>query len=441
LSKIAYLFAEANRPLYRSSGHSVHIREVCRALSGADQDVLVLAALRGGDVGPGGPRVRELAPAVTSFLSRRPRGRNAGRPQAPAVGDDARPTFKPSALARDLIRVVWSKAWGVYFYRRARQELSRDRPGFLYERYVRGASAGARLAHELDLPFIVEVNTSFTFQGEWWHEHSPLMVWFVRRGERRLTAAADRVIVVSTRLREYFLSEGVPEEKLVVMFNGADVDRFQPDPLGAAAIRAKHHFSDRLVIGFAGSLKPWHGIDVLIRSLRRILRDLPESRLVIVGDGPLRASLELLARNEGVSESMVFTGAVPHAEVPAYISAMDIAVCPSPRLPNVHLSPIKLFEYMAAARPVVAAEYSDIPTIVEDHKNGILVKPGDESELARAVLELAADPDLRTRLGAEARKTVQESYTWQRNAEKILALFNEIQSQGDTGRSHENQGH
>jgi glycosyltransferase involved in cell wall biosynthesis len=436
MSKIAYLFAEVNRPLYRSSGHSIHIREVCRALSAIGQDVFVLAALRGHEGSPNGVRVREIAPRVASLLGRRPRVRGAGRPgsravdAAPKVGaaDAMPPSLKPSALAHDLIRVVWSKAWDAYFYRRARKELSRERPDFLYERYVRGASAGARLARTLHLPFIVEMNTSFTFPGEWWYHHSPLLPWFVKREERRLTETADRVIVVSTHLRDYLVSEGVPEEKLVVMFNGADVERFRPDAGAAAQIRAKHGLEDRLVIGFSGSLKPWHGVDVLIRSFRRTLADIPEGRLVIVGDGPLRASLELIARNEGVSDGIVFTGSVAHDDVPAYIAAMDIAVCPAPRLPNVHLSPIKLFEYMAAERPVIAAGYSDIPKVVDDHRNGVLVQPGNEAELARAILELGADAHLRSRLGREARRTVEESYTWHRNADRIVALFNEIRS-------------
>ena len=428
IAKIAYLFAASKGLLHRPTGHSIHIRELCRALEETGQEVYILAASNGNGSSADGAPVREVAPGIASYLNRRSSRSTRHRPRFPdpEARRSGHTSMAPRQVARDLARVAWWKGWDTYFHWRVRQELSHERPDFLYERYVRGTSTGMRLARELHVPFIVEMNTSFTFPSEWWEHHSPITPWVVARTERRIARSADRVIVVSTHLRDYLLATGVPEEKLVLMFNGADSRRFRPMIEEAAGIRAEYGLRDKQVIGFVGSLKPWHGVDGLIRSFRQCVRDRSNLRLVIVGDGPLRDSLELLVRESGLSESVVFTGSVPHEDVPAYVSSLDIAVCPAPREPSYHLSPIKLFEYMAAARPVIAAKFSDVPAVVRDHENGILVEPGNDAELARAMLELADDPDLRGRLGQEARRDVERSYSWQRNAERVLELYRDV---------------
>jgi glycosyltransferase involved in cell wall biosynthesis len=372
---------------------------------------------------------------IASFLNRRTSSSGRREPSfASAEQRKGVPTCtRPRQVARDLARLAWWKCWNAYFYRRARQELLRERPDFLYERYVRGASSGIRLARELDVPLIVEMNTSFTFPGEWWERHSPLTPWAVRRAEERLTSAADRVIVVSSNLRDYLVAAGVSDEKVVVMFNGTDSRRFRPDVAGTRQLRARYGLQKSCVIGFIGSLKPWHGVDVLIKGFKRCYEGHPDLRLLIVGDGPLRGALEGLTRDLGIAESVVFTGAVPYEEVPIHVASLDIAVCPAPGNPNHHLSPIKLFEYMAAARPTIAARFSDIPKIIRDHETGILVEPGDEADLGQAVAELIGDQKLASRIGREARRDVEESFSWRRNAERVLELYREVERTNAVG--------
>jgi glycosyltransferase involved in cell wall biosynthesis len=436
LGKIAYVFAELDRPVYGPSGHSIHIHELCQALRDSGANVVIIAASAGAH-GLDAIRVCELAPRLVSLRRRVSRSNT----DAPTDLPDGQATPSRTASAspmrfwRDAARVATWRSWDSYFYRKARQAVLRERPDFLYERYVRGISVGARLAHEFDLPFILEMNTSFTFPIEWWDEHSALLPWAVARVERYNTTAADKVVVVSSHLRDYLRDRGVPPDKLVLTFNAADVRRFPSARSDVEEIRARQNLRGALVVGFVGSLKRWHGVDVLVSAFPQCLAERPDMRLLIVGDGPLRHHLEALAKREGVMEHVTFTGNVAHAEIPAYISAMDIAVCPAPAIPGHHLSPLKLFEYMAAARPIVAARFSDVPSIVQDAQNGILVAPGNTGELAAAILQLARDPDLRKRLGDAARRTVNEGQTWAHNAEKVVALFEEIARTKAAGRS------
>jgi len=416
--------------VYGASGHSIHIQELCRAFAKGGDEVFILASRKGDEEKYVHPTpVCELGPRV-SLLPTRARmfnAQSAGSPDEPATPPST--SLSPLRLARDTARLAKWSAWDAYFYRRARKVIALERPDFLYERYVRGASAGARLAAEFHLPFILEMNTSFTFPLEWWDDHSPLVPWAVARTERRNTTAADRVVVVSSHLRDYLRGTGVPDEKLELMFNAADIDRFRTNASQAHEIRERYGLGERtIVVGFVGSLKPWHGVDVLLKSFHESLKEHPGLRLLIVGDGPMRHFLESFTRSALATDCVTFTGPVAHAQTPAYIAAMDIAVAPAPPSPSNHLSPLKLFEYMASSRPIIAAAYSDIPKIVQHRENGILVDPGSVDQIAAAILELARDVDFRHRLGRSAQQTVRHSYTWQQNAERILALFSDIEA-------------
>jgi glycosyltransferase involved in cell wall biosynthesis len=98
---------------------------------------------------------------------------------------------------------------------------------------------------------------------------------------------------------------------------------------------------------------------------------------------------------------------------------MDVAVAPYPRLADFHFSPLKLFEYMAVGKPLVASRYPDIASVVEDGAAGLLIEPGDVRELSAAIQRLLRDPELAARLGARARRTVAAAHTWRRNAEAV----------------------
>jgi glycosyltransferase involved in cell wall biosynthesis len=406
--KIAYLFCERDVPVLSSRGSCVHVREMCDAFGELGHDVTLLAGMAGeGSPQPLRWRLHELAPRGDPL----PR---AGGNDGPAV--TARPSWSPRAVAADIARIPWWRAWSEYFARRARPLLEAERPDVIYERYVPGSLAGAQLARRLRVPLIVEMNASSTFPAEWWGTHSPLYPLAVRRRERALAERAAHVVVVSSRLRDHLRGLGIPAQKLSVLFNGVNAERFRPDPEAATRVRGRHGLeAGQPVVGFIGSLRPWHGVDLLLEAAA----ETPGPRLLIVGDGPQRPALEAAAAERGLAERAVFTGPVPRDQVPAHIAAMDVAVAPYPRLADFHFSPLKLFEYMAVGKPLVASRYPDIASVVEDGAAGLLIEPGDVRELSAAIQRLLRDPELAARLGARARRTVAAAHTWRRNAEAV----------------------
>jgi glycosyltransferase involved in cell wall biosynthesis len=388
---------------------------MCDAFSALGHDVTVYAGVAGHASRAPPWRVRALAPR-RGAMPRRGHGDGPASDREP-LG----PTWSASAVATDAARLAWWPAWTGYFYRRAVPLLESERPDMIYERYVVGSLAGRRLARKLNVPLIVEMNASFTFPTEWWGHHSVIYPWAVRRHEGALGAHASHIVVVSSALRQHLRALGVADTKISVLFNGVDVDRFRPDPDAGAQVRARHGLEpDHQVVGFIGSLRPWHGVELLLSGARRLLSAAPRLRLLIVGDGPVRGTLEASAKEKGLGDRVVFTGSVAREEAPAHVAAMDITVAPYPRLPDFHFSPLKLFEYMAVGKPVVASRYPDISTVIEHGRNGMLVEPGNVDELSNAILELIGDRGLATRLGSAARRHVAGAHTWRRNAEVVL---------------------
>jgi glycosyltransferase involved in cell wall biosynthesis len=180
-----------------------------------------------------------------------------------------------------------------------------------------------------------------------------------------------------------------------VIPNGVDAAAFVA--ADGREIRMRYGLGDATIVGFTGSLKAWHGVNVLLKALFYVPQQV---RVLIVGDGPERHRLERIAAAPGLNGRVVFTGAVPHSMVPDHVSAMDIAVAPYIFQEGFYFSPLKVGEYLAAGRAVVASAEGDFPLVVGDA--GILVPPGDVAALSKALRRLSAEPELRRGLAEAA---------------------------------------
>jgi glycosyltransferase involved in cell wall biosynthesis len=222
-------------------------------------------------------------------------------------------------------------------------------------------------------------------------------------------------LAVSTPLAR--LIEALAGVGATVLPNGADPVRFDPSTARAATVRAQYGLDDHLVVGWTGVLREWHGLELLLDALARV----PGARLLIVGDGPARAAVQAHAARLGMSERVVVTGRVAHDSVPDYVAAMDVAVVAHDRTGVA--SPMKLLEYMAMAKPVVAPRLDNVRDVVDHDRTGLLFTPGDVNALAAALQRLAADAPLRARLGRSARESIETARNWRRNAEQVLELL------------------
>ena len=289
---------------------------------------------------------------------------------------------------------------------------------FIYQRYNRFNWTGVVLSLASGLPLALEFNGSEVWVSENWDPVG--LLWLLRRFERLSLKAADQIFVVSEVERTNLIGAGIEPNRIAVNPNGVDVERFSPG-CGGDKLRAEAGVSDRIVVGFVGTFGPWHGAPVLAEAALRVSES-AQCHFLFVGDGDQRSKAEEIV-NSANNVSATFVGRISHADVPMYLDACDIVAAPNvPAGDGTQFfgSPTKLFEYMSMARPVVASRLGQIADVIEDGSNGVLVEAGDAPSLARAIERLAADRELRARLGAAARQLMIERYTWRHNAARVF---------------------
>jgi len=249
-----------------------------------------------------------------------------------------------------------------------------------------------------------------------WRNDLPLVSW-PNRGSR--VARADLVIAVSETLASHLTETGVNSTHVQVLPNGVDARWLMAD--GGLGARKHTDLENCFVIGFVGSFKPWHGADFLLAAFEDFHRIEPSSHLLLIEDGPLKSNLQDRARQAGLEKAVTFTGVVAHEDIPRYLATMGVAVAPYPAIGNFYYSPLKLFEYMAAARAVVASRTGQVAQVINHWVSGLLYEAGDRPGLVNCLYRLAENPTFREELGnARSASHASQAFTWERNAARVV---------------------
>jgi glycosyltransferase involved in cell wall biosynthesis len=292
----------------------------------------------------------------------------------------------------------------------------------VYERLFSSRSAVSRCAEAYRVPFIVESNAPVEERKTYWG--SPLL-HFVDQVERGILQRADVVTVVSTPLKRYYEKKGVAAHKIVVLPNGVNEELFSPAKV-SGDIRRELGIEDRIVVGFVGNIRPYHGVELLLPLAQHLQSIGDQLHFLIVDGGQGRHDLEAMMVRENLAHLFSFVGPVHHEEVPDYIAAMDI--CLLPRF-MWYGSPIKIFEYGAMGKTIVAPDLENIREVLSHGETAYLFEPGSIPALTQAIRELALDPQLRSRLGCAVRDHILANHTWTKNAERIMSIYQAIISQ------------
>lgn len=430
---IAYISADFGVPIFGYKGASVHVREMVTALRQAGHAIWVISpamTMPEGERGKFGEWVKHGSDAafsavakdlkpVTFFPVPPPQERHCQLYKA--LDDLDKFLGKKTRLAPELRNL----SYNLTLYERARDYLLLGNVDLIYERYALFSCAGLRLARELGVPHILEVNAPLAYEQE--KMRGLEIKELARETERRIFCETDQVIAVSGRLLEYVASCGVPESRIHVLPNAVDPQRFAPlRRRHGRTVREQYQLENKRVIGFVGSLKPWHGTETLIEAFRRLHTTAANTHLLIVGDGPGREELEKYAHAHGLNGAVTFTGNVSYDDIPQYLAAIDIAVAPYGPNENFYYSPIKIFEYMAMGKPVVAGSIGQVEEVIAHGETGLLFAPGNLGQLVAGLATLAEDAELCRYLGERARTWVLQERTWENNARQVIAIANEL---------------
>jgi phosphatidyl-myo-inositol dimannoside synthase len=282
-------------------------------------------------------------------------------------------------------------------------------------------------------PLAREAGVSRVIASTHGHEVGWSMLPLARTALRRIGNDADVVTFISNYTRTRFASAFGPRAALEHLAPGVDTDRFEPDTVARAEMRARYGLGDRPVVVCVSRLVPRKGQDMLIRALPAIRDRVRGTALVIVGGGPHRDALRRLAHEFGVADHVVFTDGVPSDELPAHHAMADVFAMPC-RTRGAGLDVeglgIVYLEASATGVPVVAGRSGGAPESVRDGETGLVVDGWDVGAVTAAVGDLLADPDRAAAMGAAGRQWVVDEWQWKYKAQRLSELIGASEATG-----------
>lgn len=254
------------------------------------------------------------------------------------------------------------------------------------------------------------------------------VIWHVRVIEsegaydRFLVSLCTKLIVVSRAVRKRFnwLLKKYPE-KVVVIYNGVDMQAFNPG-ISCDDIRAEFNLpADVPVAGIVGNLLPWKGQECFVRAAKEVIRVIPGARFLVVGDGECRDNLERLTGETGLKGKVIFTGR--RSDIPRLMAAMDI-VAHSSITPEPFARVI--IEGMAMEKPVVAMNEGGVPEVIEDGVSGVLIPPKNPSLMARVIIDLFNNGEKAREIGLTARRRIEEKFSIEKNVQATEGVYLQV---------------
>lgn len=361
--------------------------------------------------------------------------RSLGHEVQPLImgGTEPRPAQEapsPSLLKRIAKRLIPTRRWEALkdqrlmrFDQQAQKTLSEAiadfKPDFIYERANYMQVSGVRAAQAAQVVHLLEMNSPYTQEKKELDGDSTLIPQ-AEDLEHEQLKLSHQVICVSSSLRNYFLEKHrIPPSKFSILPNAIDPAKLKLDPEARNQVIDQFHLAGKTVIGWVGSIQPWHGIATMIKAFSALpLTERDLAKLLIVGSGESIAEMKALAAASPGGENIVFTGYIPHEAVFAHIDAMDICLLPNTKW---YCSPIKIFEYGAMGKAIIASHHAAVLDVMEPDLDGLIIPPSVEA-LTDALRKLLPKPALRQRYATHFQEKVLSEHTWKANAEQAIAL-------------------
>ena len=359
--RMAYLCPDRGIPVLGTKGASVHVRAITEALQRRGHEVIIVAARLGaGNPPPAVSQVTELSPAANE------------------------------ATMEGILRAF--------------------APDVVIERYSLESGPARRATLRLGIAHVLEVNAPIVLEASRYRGLGDVPAALER--ERWSFGTADAIAAVSSQLVDYVRSVS-PHSHVERIPNGVDADALGTGPIMDLGLPA-----GAVAIGFAGSMKPWHGVHELLNAFAAVADD--NWHLVMAGAGPEEGALMARVGDEGALRGRVhLLGALAHENIGPLLRALDVGVAPYVPSTDFYFSPLKVLEYLAAGLPVVFPDLGDLLEVVGG--GGLSYAADDSGALAGALAHLVDDDALRRRLARPAKRKALR-WSWAETARRIEAL-------------------
>lgn len=338
----------------------------------------------------------------------------------------------PSKMKTALKNLVPSKVWEslkdinlLRFDKKAQnlleEKIQKFQPDLIFERANYIQLSGLNAAKKFKVPHFYEFNSPFIFQRKLLQGEA-FTISKAEKIEKEQLAETNCSFVVSTTLKKYFVETyGIDENKMKTLPNAIDPSKINlSNAKKLQSLKEKYGIKKaETVIGFVGSIFPWHGVDILIDAFSEVIKKKENLKLLIVGTGEILSDLKDQVNKNGFLDQVIFTGKVPHEEVFPLIELMDITVMPKS---NWYGSPVKLFEYGALQKPIITTDNGPINDIMENGKDGLLIEDNAKS-LEAAIEKSLVEPFESQQMAKHFYQRILDNYTWEKNAEKVIDRY------------------
>lgn len=242
--------------------------------------------------------------------------------------------------------------------------------------------------------------------------------------ERRAVRQTTRIIVVVEEQKERLVQEGVSAEKITIVSNTVDLERFRATEKNQ---RVRKQMNEDFILSYAGGIDENRGLETLIKGFSIANKQLASTKLVIIGDGRSRPRLEKLAADYGLEESVVFPGWIDFDQLPGWIAASDVCLIPQPANGHANTTiPHKIFQYMALGKPIITSDAKPLARIVTECQCGEYFRSDSPEDLAQVIIRMYHSAE---QYGENGKKWVNKKYNWQITSKALLEVYNSLNRQ------------
>lgn len=294
---------------------------------------------------------------------------------------------------------------------------------------------GAKIKKLLKKPLIFDMRENYPDMV--WYSRSDrpfyliFLVLFLKFAERWGCRKADNILVVVEESKERLVNLGADGKKITTIMNSEIPENYSKDKIdNDLEKRLNNKFSDDILISYIGNLGPHRGLKTAIEAMEIVVKKMPNVKLMIVGGDNNFDDLNNLRKKLNLEENVILTGRKPHGSLPTYLAVTDIGLIPHRSNPHVESTiPNKIFQNMLMGKPQIVSDVKPLKRIINETKSGLVFKAEDPISLAKTIIKLAEDEELRKKLGKNGRKAAIKEYNWNVEGEKLSSLYKQLEKQ------------